>query len=101
MLTRINIGSALSRASFSLVRLFVPGIDAIGRMSEEIISEGTFDGDFERRRHAIKVFNRHNEEVKKHVPSERLLVRGKRRLSALCEFLGVEDPDKPFPHLNN
>jgi hypothetical protein len=47
-------------------------------------------------------FERWNEEVKKRVPAERLLVSEvKQRWEPLCEFLGVEAPDKPFPHLND
>lgn len=34
--------------------------------------------------------------------SERLLVyEVKEGWAPLCEFLGVEEPDKPFPHLND
>ena len=48
------------------------------------------------------MFNRHNEEVKRRVPKERLLVyEVKEGWKPLCEFLGVEEPDKPFPHLND
>jgi hypothetical protein len=65
------------------------------------IDEGTFEGRFDDKRHAIEVFNRHNEEVKRRVPKERLLVyEVKEGWGPLCEFLGVEEPDKPFPHVN-
>ena len=49
------------------------------------------------------MFKRHNEEVKKHVPPERLLVyEVKEGWKPLREFLGVEIPEeKPFPHLND
>ena len=64
--------------------------------------EGDFDGRFEEREHAIKVFERHNEEVKRRVPREKLLVyEVKQGWGPLCDFLGVEAPDKPFPHLND
>ena len=36
--------------------------------------DDTFSGHFEDREHAIAVFERHNEEVVRHVPPERLLV---------------------------
>lgn len=53
------------------------------------------------RAHAIDVFNRHNEEVKKHVPKDRLLVFDVRDgWAPLCEPLGVPAPDIPFPHNN-
>ena len=63
-LSKITAGFRLSRAIFAFVGLFVPGvfgIGRIGRMGNEIISEGTFGGHFEDRSHAIEVFERHNE----------------------------------------
>jgi hypothetical protein len=71
-------------------------------MAEEIIWQGTFDGRFEDRRYAIEVFERHNEEVRRRVPEEKLLVyEVSEGWRPLCEFLGVEEPDKPFPRLND
>jgi hypothetical protein len=80
-----------------------PEPSPIMRMANKLIWEQTFDGNFEDRRYAIEVFKRHNEEVKKHVPPERLLVyEVKEGWKPLCEFLGVEIPEeKPFPHLND
>ncbi len=50
----------------------------------------------------MQVFNRHNEEVRRRVPRGRLLVyEVKEGWGPLCEFLGVEEPDKPFPRLND
>jgi hypothetical protein len=50
----------------------------------------------------MEVFNRHNGEVRRRVPEGRLLVyEVKQGWGPLCEFLGVEVPDKPFPHLND
>jgi len=71
-------------------------------MAEKIISEGTFGGHFDDREHAIEVFERHNEEVKRRMSAEKLLVFEVREgWEPLCGFLGVEAPDKPFPHLND
>ena len=73
------------------------------RVVDKLLWEQTFDGNFENRQHAIEVFERHNEEVKQHVPPERLLVYEVRESwEPLCEFLGVEAPkDRPFPRLND
>jgi hypothetical protein len=73
------------------------------QMATKLVWEQTFDGKFEDRRYAIEVFKRHNEEVKKHVPPERLLVyEVKEGWKPLCEFLGVAIPkEEPFPHLND
>ena len=101
-ISKITAGSRLSRAVFAFVGLFVSGVFEIGRMGNEITWQGTFDGRFEDRSHAIEVFVRHNEEVKRRVPAEKLLVfEVKEGWGPLCEFLGVEAPDKPFPRLND
>jgi hypothetical protein len=101
-ISRITAGSRYSRALFSFIGLFVPGVFKIGRMGNEIIWHGTFDGKFEDKHHAIQVFNRHNEEVRRRVPPDRLLVyEVKEGWGPLCEFLGVEEPHKPFPRLND
>jgi hypothetical protein len=86
----------------ALVGLFRPGMGRAARLIDRLIWEGTFGGNLEDRRHAIEVFERHNEEVKRRVPDERLLVYEiKEGWGPLCDFLGVEEPDKPFPHLND
>jgi hypothetical protein len=103
-LGRISTGSPLSRLGFAFLSLLVFGTFRTGQgpMTEEIIWQGTFDGKFEDKHHAIEVFNRHNEEVRRCVPKEQLLVyEVKEGWGPLCAFLGVEEPDKPFPHLND
>jgi Sulfotransferase domain len=92
----------LYRIGYTFVRLLVfrgPGnID----LAHEIIWQGTFDGRFEDKNHAIEVFERHNAEVKRHVPENRLLVYDvKSGWGPLCEFLGVEEPEQPFPRTND
>ena len=81
----------------------IAAVGSAPRLNDELIWKRTFGGNFEDRRHAIEVFERHNEEVKEHVPAERLLVyEVKDGWGPLCEFLGVEVPKaKPFPHLND
>jgi hypothetical protein len=103
-LGRISSGSSLSRLSFALFFLLAFGAFKNGQcsMTEEIVWRGTFDGRFEDKHHAIEVFNAHNEEVRRRVPKDRLLVyEVKEGWDPLCEFLGVQEPDKPFPHLND
>ena len=103
-LGRISTGSPLSRLSFALLSLFLFGTFKTGQgpMTEDIVWRGTFDGRFEDKSHAIEVFNRHNEEVRRRVPQDRLLVyEVKEGWEPLCGFLGVEEPDTPFPHLND
>lgn len=72
-------------------------------MINAVVWDGTFDGRFEDKTHAISVFERHNEEVKQRVPSERLLVyEVGQGWEPLCRFLDVPVPvDTPFPRLND
>lgn len=71
-------------------------------MVDTLIWQRTFDGRFEDKDYAIAVFLRHIEEVKQHVPAEKLLVYNvKEGWEPLCAFLGVEAPAKPFPHDND
>lgn len=101
-LSKLIERSLVFSAIFALVRLLVFGATGRGNMAEEIIWEGTFDGKFEAKHHAIEVYNRHNEEVRRRVPRERLLVyEVKEGWGPLCEFLGVEEPREPFPRLND
>ena len=47
-------------------------------------------------------YNEHVEEVKRHVPSEKLLVFScKDGWEPLCRFLDVVVPEEPFPHVND
>ena len=71
------------------------------RMQQRIIVERTFGGDIGSREHAIAVFERHLEEVRRTIPPARLLeyevTQGWQPLSA---FLGRPVPPEPFPHAN-
>jgi hypothetical protein len=96
--------SPIARLIFGLISLLVFGGFAGGRSSivNDMIWQGTFDGRFEDKAYAIEVFERHNEEVKRRVPSERLLVyEVTEGWVPLCEFLGVPEPEETFPHLND
>lgn len=86
-----------------LMRVLAPARGRAAQTMNKIIWDDTFSDNFEDRRYAIEVFNRHIEEVKEHVPADLLLVyEVKEGWEPLCEFLNVEVPeDKPFPHLND
>lgn len=63
---------------------------------------GTFDGRFDDRAHAIKVFEEHNATVQATVPADRLLTyQVGEGWDRLCEFLEVPVPEEPFPHVND
>jgi hypothetical protein len=102
-LNKLSGRSPFSRLGLALLSLFKFGTFTIRPLQiAQELDEDTFEGKFEDKHHAIEVFNRHNEEVKRRVPNERLLVyEVKEGWGPLCEFLGVEEPDKPFPRLND
>lgn len=65
-----------------------------------LIGERTFSYDFSEE-HMIDVYNRHNEEVQRVIPKDRLLVfEAADGWEKLCPFLGVKIPDVPYPFMN-
>jgi len=61
----------------------------------------TFQGNIHDHDHLIDIYTRHNAEVRRVVPAERLLVyRVSEGWAPLCEFLDLPIPDAPFPHVN-
>lgn len=102
-LVKIGSRSPFTRLGFGLLLLFKFGVFNMRPLQiTEFIVERTFEGKVEDKHHTLEVFNRHNEEVKRRVPKERLLVyEVKEGWGPLCEFLGVEEPNKPFPRLND
>ncbi len=87
----------------SWVRVIVPRTRRFTRMLDRQIWDGMFHGRFEDKPFAIEVFNRFNEQVRRVVPADRLLVfEVQEGWGPLCAFLGVPVPQgKPFPHLND
>ena len=71
------------------------------RFADIIIAEETFGRDFSAA-NAIAAFERHNEEVQRVIPPERLLVfEAAQGWGPLCRFLGKDWPDAPFPRTNS
>ena len=80
----------------------VPPFRGMREMVDAAIWDRLFDGRFEEREHAIRVFEDHIAEVRRVVPPDKLLVFEVRDgWQPLCDFLGVPVPDKPFPHIND
>jgi hypothetical protein len=70
------------------------------RMVNTIVVEKTFGGCLDKV-HALRVFNAHNDEVRRLVPPQRLLVHEMGQgWEPLCAFLGVPVPATPFPKVN-
>jgi len=92
--------------TFRIAAALVPYLRNVRRATgivDGLAWEGIFGGRFEDREHAIPVFNDLNEEAKRRVPSDRLLVYDVREgWGPLCQFLGIEAPEgEPFPRLND
>ncbi len=70
-------------------------------LATEMFIKRTFDGDIESEDHVKNVYNRHNAAVQAAFGPDRLLVY---QLGSgwepLCEFLGVNVPNVPYPHGN-
>ena len=80
----------------------IPRPRKISRMTNNVIWHGKFDGHFEDKAYAEKIWNTHIEAVKAGLASERLLVfQVKDGWEPLCNFLGVPVPDTPFPRVND
>jgi hypothetical protein len=72
-----------------------------GRMAHKLILEQTFGGRLADREHAIAVYERHNEAVRRAIPQERLLVyKVAQGWEPLCRFFGLPVPEEPFPQVN-
>ena len=75
--------------------------DVIG-MVDATVWDGTFDGRFADRDAAVKIFEEHNDAVRRKIPAERLLVfEVAQGWAPLCAFLDVPVPSTPFPRLND
>ncbi|MFC6020910.1 sulfotransferase family protein [Plantactinospora solaniradicis] len=79
-----------------------PVFASLWHMSREVVWDGVFDGRFDDREHAIRVYEENNRRVIEEVDADRLLVfEVTEGWKPLCEFLGVPIPDEPFPHAND
>ncbi len=72
------------------------------QMINGLIWDGTFQGRFDDEQFATGVLEAHNENVRRRVPADRLLVyEVSEGWEPLCDFLDVPVPDAPMPHLND
>jgi hypothetical protein len=72
-----------------------------GKMTRKIVVDGFFEGDLSDKEKAIACYERHNDEVKRTIPPERLLVyEVTQGWAPLCKFLNVPVPGVPFPKIN-
>jgi hypothetical protein len=80
---------------------YTRGADPNRQGMVRVLYEQTFQNRQNDHDFAIAVFNAHNEEVRRSVPKERLLVYDiKEGWEPLCKFLGVPVPNRQFPRTN-
>jgi hypothetical protein len=80
----------------------IPVDDARLHMVQKIVRERAFGGKVDDLAHVAAVYERHNEEVRRSIAADRLLVfEAKQGWEPLCKFLGVPVPDAPYPKVNS
>ena len=84
--------------------LFNPRLRAVikcVKLAKSTIFGEHFQGRFNDKAFAEKIFHKYHEDVKAYVPAEKLLVYDvSEGWEPLCKFLGVPAPNDPIPHLN-
>lgn len=79
-----------------------PHVNAIAEMGYQTVEVQIFDNRLSDRDYATRRFKKHIAEVQSEIPSDRLLTFDLREgWKPLCDFLGVEAPDVPFPKTNS
>ncbi|HYW90906.1 MAG TPA: sulfotransferase [Gammaproteobacteria bacterium] len=87
---------------FKLLERVLPRSRKFGDMSRKLIWQRSHRGTMQDRERAIAHYRRHVEEVKAAVPDHRLLVYSvDQGWGPLCRFLGVPQPETPFPNVND
>lgn len=84
------------------MRRSVPAVRRWTEMVDRLVWDGIFEGRFEDRAFAIERYDAWTAEVVATVPAERLLVfEVSDGWGPLCDFLGVLQPDRGFPRVND
>lgn len=75
--------------------------DPFGSMIQNVVIN-MFDGNMHTRDHCIAVYERHNAEVRRAIPSNRLLeFNVSEGWEPLCKFLNLPVPETAFPRVNS
>lgn len=85
---------------FFLVRKVSDGINISSKLLGNYI--GLSSTEMFKKENSIKLYNKYIEDVKNHVPANKLLIFNvKEGWEPLCKFLNCKVPDIPFPRTNN
>jgi Sulfotransferase domain len=80
----------------------LPHVNAIAEMGHAAIEVQIFDDRLSDRDHAKRIFEKHIAKVQSEIPANRLLTFDlSDGWKPLCDFLGVEAPNVPFPKTNS
>jgi len=86
----------------SIMYSISPVLNAWREMSQKLVVEGLMKGKINDRAGAIREFLEWQEEIKRNIPADRLLIFDvKQGWAPLCKFLEVPVPDTPFPYVND
>lgn len=87
---------------FKVLEVLTPFGRKFGDMSHKLIWERSHKGTMPDRAKAIAYYEEHIANVKAAVPAERLLVYTvDQGWGPLCDFLGIAQPQTPFPNVND
>ncbi len=96
--------TALQKIGMLLKLLFNPRLRSVVqcvKLAKTMIFKVHFQGKFEDKIFAEKIFDQHIENVRAFVPAGQLLIYDvSEGWAPLCAFLGVDMPAEPVPHLN-
>ncbi|GJM42282.1 MAG: sulfotransferase family protein [Ardenticatenaceae bacterium] len=99
--TAATIYRVVNDFPFWVPKLF-PWLARFIDLQEQLVWQKIFNGRFPDRAYAIQRFQEHTNEVRQHVPTEKLLIfQVKEGWEPLCDFLNVPIPNVPFPHIND
>ncbi len=83
------------------IKLPIPHLRRVQHFIGTHASNKLFNGQINDRDHMIRCFENHVASVKESVPENRLLIYSVRDgWAPLCSFLGVVEPQQPFPRVN-
>ena len=79
-----------------------PARQAQQAMVRKLVFGGAFEGRLDDAAFCMSVFEKHNEEVRRTIPAERLLVyETGQGWGPLCDFLGLPVPNEDYPKVNS
>ncbi len=87
---------------FKVLELFTPFGKKMGNMCHKLIWQGNHKGTLRSKEEAVAHYKQYVEEVKAHVPPEKLLIFDVTQgWEPLCQFIGKEVPEGAFPRVND